>query len=225
MAHQHNHSHEHDHSHFHYHANERSTRIVVLISAATMLLELLYGYQTKSIALIMEGWHMLSHVLVLLLAWAAYIYIGRRGKEVMPEQRHRVIALSSFASSITLLLVTIFMMYESVLKFMHLEVDVSTGALVVAIIGLVVNGLSAYFLHREEEKWDLNLRAAYMHVLSDVLLSVLAIVSLLAAQYFQLYILDPICGLLGALVILKWSVELIRKSWVEVVGFRNKHSH
>lgn len=220
MAHQHNHTHEHDHSHFHHHANERSTRIVVIISAATMLLELFFGYQTKSIALVMEGWHMLSHVLVLLLAWVAYIYIGRKGKEVTPEQRQRVIALSSFASSITLLLVTMFMIYESALKFIHLEVDASMGALVVALIGLVVNGLSAYFLHREEEKLDLNLQAAYLHVLSDVLLSVLAIISLLAAKYFGLYILDPICGLLGALVILKWGIELIRKSWVEVLGVK-----
>lgn len=224
MAQEHTHHHEHDHTHFHHHANERSTRIVVFISAATMLLELGFGYQTKSIALIMEGWHMLSHVLVLLLAWMAYIYIRRGHQKVSDAQRHRVIALSSFASAITLLLVTVFMIYESCLKFWHLEVDASTGAIVVAVIGLVVNGFSAYFLHREEEKMDLNLQAAYLHVLSDVLLSVLAIVSLLAAKYFDLYILDPICGILGALVILKWSVELISKSWVEVLGFR-KHSH
>ncbi len=225
MAHQHNHSHEHDHSHFHHHANERSTRIVVLISVATMVLELVFGYQTQSISLIMEGWHMLSHVLVLMLAWVAYVYIRRRGQQVSDAQRHRVIALSSFASSITLLLVTLFMIYESVLKFWHPEIDFSTGALIVAVIGLVVNGLSAYFLHREEEKSDLNMQAAYRHVLSDVLLSVLAIVSLLAAEYFGWYLLDPICGLLGAAVILKWSVELIRKSWVEVLGLRTKHTH
>ena len=217
MAHIHKH---HEHSHFHIHANERSTRIVVIISFVTMFLELFFGYQTKSIALIMDGWHMLSHVLVLMLTWLAYIYIRYKHKQISDAQNHRVIALSSFASSIILLVITLFMIYESVGKFFNLTVDVTYAALLVSVIGLVVNGVSAYFLHREEEKMDLNLRAAYLHVLSDVLLSVLAIFSLLAAKYFGLYILDPICGLLGAIVILKWGIELIRKSWVEVLEIR-----
>ncbi|MBS1596232.1 MAG: cation transporter [Bacteroidetes bacterium] len=214
----HDHQHNHEHSHYHLHSNQRSTQIVVLISVATMLLELYYGYASQSVALMMEGWHMLSHVLVLALAWAAYVYLKSRHKENNHKLQKRVLSLSAFASSIVLLLVTIVMVYESIEKFLHADIDVTDGALAVAVIGLVVNAISAYFLHREEEHHDLNMRAAYLHVVSDILISVFAIISLLAARWLGWKLVDPICGLLGAVIILKWAIELIRKSWVEIVG-------
>lgn len=215
------HHHHHDHSHYHIHANERSTRVVVLVSFCTMLIELYFGYVTNSKTLMMDGWHMLSHVLVLLLAWSAYFYIKQKGNEITHAQQHKVISLSGFAGAVIMLLITCSMIYESVTGFFHeKEIDVSIEALLVAVIAIVVNGASAFFLHREEEKADVNLRAAYLHVLSDVVLSVFAIVSLLAVKYFGLVILDSALALLGALVILKWSVELIRKSWSEVLELR-----
>jgi cation diffusion facilitator family transporter len=211
------HEHHHDHTHYHHHSNQRSTQIVVFISAITMLLELYFGYKSNSVALLIEGWHMLSHVLVLILAWLAYFYIIQKRGVLTHKMEHRILALSSFASSIVLLVVTLVMVVESIQKFFQLEVDVSLEALVVAVVGLGVNGASAYFLHREEEKMDTNLRAAYIHVLSDVVLSVLAIISLFAAKYFGWYILDPICGLIGSVIIIKWAAELIRKSWADIV--------
>jgi cation diffusion facilitator family transporter len=219
MAHQHDH-HGHEHSHYHIHTNELRTRIVVLISVVTMGLELFAGYRANSIALIMDGWHMLSHVLVLMLAWGAYFYIQRGNKQITHRQQHKVIALSGFASSTILLVITGLMIKESIEKFYHLEVAATNEAFLIAGIGLVVNGTSAYLLHREEEKMDLSLRAAYLHVLADVVLSVLALVSLVAARQFNLFILDPICGLLGAVIILRWAIGLIKRSWVEVLELR-----
>lgn len=217
------HDHHHDHSHYHLHTNQRSTQIVVMLSVVTMLLELYFGYRSQSVALMMEGWHMMSHVLVLALAWLAYAYLKRRHKENNHRLQTRVLSLSAFASSIVLLVVTIGMIYESILKFSHPDLDVTDGALIVAVIGLVVNGISAFFLHREEDHHDLNMRAAYLHVVSDVVISIFAIVSLFAARWFGWVIIDPVCGLISALIILKWAVELIRKSWVEIVGIEHKH--
>ncbi|MCW3124925.1 MAG: zinc transporter ZitB [Bacteroidetes bacterium] len=216
MSHDHDHSHE--HSHYHLHTNQRSTQIVVLLSVVTMLLELYFGYASQSVALMMEGWHMLSHVLVLFLAWLAYAYLKRRHRENNQKLQRRVLSLSAFASSIVLLLVTIVMIYESIEKFFNADIDVTNGALIVAVIGLIVNGISAYFLHREEGHHDLNMRAAYLHVVSDVIISIFAIVSLYAAKWYGWKIIDPICGLISAIIILKWAIELIRKSWVEIVG-------
>jgi cation diffusion facilitator family transporter len=211
-------AHEHEHSHYHLHTNQRSTQIVVVLSAFTMLLELYFGYTTHSVALMMDGWHMLSHVLVLALAWAAYAYLRQKHKEKNHKLEHKVLSLSAFGSSIVLLLVTIAMIYESIEKFNHPDIDVTLGAMAVAVIGLVINGVSAFFLHREEDHKDLNMRAAYLHVMSDVVISIFAIISLLAAKLLGYVILDPICGLLGAVIILKWAVELIRKSWDEIVN-------
>ncbi|MFN8285586.1 MAG: cation diffusion facilitator family transporter [Chitinophagales bacterium] len=212
------HHHNHEHSHYHIHSNERSTRIVVFISFVTMLLELYYGYAANSKTLIMEGWHMLSHVLVLLLAWGAYFYIKQKHGAITHEQQHRVISLAGFASAVVMLVVTVSMIYETLYRFMDLQVEVSIEAFAVAFIGLVVNGLSAYFLHREEEKWDINMQAAYLHVLSDVVISLFAIVALIAAKYFDFKILDSILAIVGALVILRWAMGLIHKSWNEVLG-------
>ncbi|HRG88482.1 MAG TPA: cation diffusion facilitator family transporter [Chitinophagales bacterium] len=224
MAHNHQHGHHHHHhSHYHIHANERSTRIVVLISFCTMLLELYFGYMVNSKTLIMDGWHMLSHVLVLLLAWGAYFYILRNKSEITHAQEHKVISLSGFASAVIMLLITLGMIYESATGFFEAHAEVTNEALLVAVIAVVVNGISAFFLHREEEKADVNLRAAYLHVIADVILSIFAIISLLAIKYFDFKILDSILALFGALVILKWSIDLIRKSWVEVLGLRHKH--
>jgi cation diffusion facilitator family transporter len=212
--------HHHEHSHYHIHSKERSTRIVVLISFFTMLLELYYGYTANSKTLIMDGWHMLSHVLVLMLAWAAYFYIRKRGREITHDKQSKVIALSGFASAVIMLLITLFMIYESVKVFFDLDVEVTNETLLVAIIGLLVNGASAYFLHREEEKTDVNLQAAYLHVVADVLLSFLAIVSLVFARYTDIKILDSVFALVGAAIILKWSIGLIRKSWNEILELR-----
>lgn len=213
--------HHHEHSHYHIHTKERSTRIVVGISICTMLVLLYAGYVTNSKTLLMEGWHMLSHVLVLMLAWFAYLYIRIRKNEISHELEHRIISLCGFASAVIMLSITGFMIYEAIEKFFVHDVDATNEAILVAVIAIFVNGLSAYFLHREEEKSDLNLQAAYIHVMSDVVLSVFAVIALVAIRLFDLRILDSVFALLGSLIILKWSADLIRKSWREVLFNRS----
>jgi len=212
MAHEH-----HDHSHYHIHTNERSTKIVVALSIVTMALELYFGYANHSVALTMDGWHMLTHVRVVSLAWAAYWYLKEKHKENNHKLKEKVISLSAFASAVVLLVVTVMMIIESVKKFFNLDIDASDSALLVSVIGLLVNGASAYFLHREEDHQDLNMQAAYLHVVSDIVISVFAIIALFAARFFDLKILDPICGLLSALIIIRWAIDLIRKSWKQIV--------
>lgn len=191
--------------------------MVVALSAITMLGELYFGYKAGSVALIMEGWHMMSHVLVILLAWGAYWYALHRHGSVSHQQEHRIFAVSAFASALVLLTVTLFMVWDAVEQLRSPNIADANGALLVAFIGLLVNGISAFFLHREEEKTDLNLRAAYLHVMSDVVISVLAIVALLGADLTGWLWLDPVCALLGAAIIAKWSVDLISSSGKEVL--------
>lgn len=212
------HHHHHDHVHYHRQANERSTQIVVVISVVAMLLELSVGYSTKSVTLIMDGWHMLSHVLVLLLAWAAYLYIRLSKSELTQQKEQRILALSGFASAVILLMVTGFMIYEAIEHFIKPEVVVTKESFFVAFFSLLVNAVSAYVLHREEEKMDLTLKAAYIHVLSDVVLSCLALLSLSAIYFANIIWLDPLLGLVGSAVILRWSIGLISKSWREALS-------
>ncbi len=212
------HSHDHDHSHYHHHSQERSTRIVVFISFITMILELYFGKMANSRALWMDGLHMLTHVLVLVISWFAYLYIRMKAQELTHEKKHRVVSLAGFASAIILLVVTLWGLYETVFPHEHEGIKIGEQALLIACIGLVVNGVSAYLLHREEEHTDHNLKAAYLHVLSDVMLSFLAILSIVVGMYTGITWLDVACAVIGSVVILQWSIGLIRKSWREALG-------
>lgn len=185
-----------------------------------MLTELYFGYKSNSRALIMDGWHMLSHVMVLGLAWVAYAYIKHKKGDITHKQQHKVISLSGFASAVVMLVITLHLIYESVEKFSTHTVAAGNETIGIACIALLVNGVSAFFLHREEEKRDVNLHAAYLHVLSDVVLSFFAIISLLAVRFFDFKILDTVLSIAGAAIILKWSIELIRKSWREVLELK-----
>ncbi len=212
-------AHEHNHQHYHFHLHETKTRIAVVLSVFTMLAELGAGYAIHSVSLIMEGWHMLSHVMVLLLANLAYVYLRTRRKPLDESRQRRVLALAGFASAVSLLIITLWMMLESYRKWVSSEMEVTSVAFGIAVIGLLVNGLSAYLLHQEEET-DFNLRAAYLHVLADMLLSFFAILSLAGAKFMGWMWIDPITGFLGALILLRWTYDLIRDSWNKILEFR-----
>ena len=212
-------AHNHSHQHYHHHLHEYKTRLAVGLSVITMLAELTAGYAIHSVSLIMEGWHMLSHVMVLLLANLAYVYLRSRRRQLDESRQKRVLALAGFASAVSLLIITLWMMIESYRKWVSTEMEVTTVAFAIAVIGLLVNGLSAYLLHQEEET-DYNLRAAYLHVLADMLLSFFAIVSLAGAKYLGWMWIDPITGFLGALILLRWTYDLIRDSWNKILELR-----
>jgi cation diffusion facilitator family transporter len=209
-------SHHHEHSdHHHLRSNENITAIAVFLSIGAMVLELYYGYKINSVALIMDGWHMLTHVLVLTLAWLTYKLIDWKVFSGIHE--HKILSGSGFISALFLLLITVWMMAESAMKLMKPEMDVTTGALLTAVIGLIVNGVSAIILHRghEHDHDDINLYAAYLHVLADVVLSLFAIVALFSAKYLEINWMDAVCGIVASAIILKWSFSLLKKSWTD----------
>ncbi len=225
--HEHVHSH-HDHSHSHTHEDhshehEQRTRWVVYLTAATMAVEIFFGYWTGSMALLADGYHMASHVLALGLSWAAYIAARRYSEsDKCSFSKPRLLALSGFSSAIILLVIAVIMAVESVSRFFNpIEIKFSE-AIFVAVVGLLVNALSALFLHHGHEHHDHNIRSAYLHVLADGLTSVTAIIALLAGMYFKLYSLDSISGIISSAVITKWSYGLIKGSGRELIDFKTK---
>jgi cation diffusion facilitator family transporter len=207
--------HHHHHDHHHLQSNEKLTAIAIFLSIGAMGLELFYGYKINSVALIMDGWHMLTHVLVLGLAWLTYKLIDLGVFSGIHE--HKVLSASGFISAFILLSVTLWMLIESFTKFMKPDIDVTMGALLTSVIGLVVNGVSAFILHKghEHDHADINLHAAYLHVLSDVVLSIFAIIALISARYFNIDWMDAVCGIVASLIILKWSAALLKKSYTD----------
>ena len=208
--------------------NERRTWFVVGLTAAMMVVELAAGSIFGSMALLADGWHMSTHAAALSIAGVAY-GLARRyaADERFSFGTGKLGDLAGFTSALILLGVALFIAYELLVRLVVAPVSIVFGeATLVATIGLVVNLISAGLLfdpghhdhdhHRHEpghvHRHDANLRGAYLHVLADALTSVLAIAALLAGWFFGWAWLDPAVGMLGAVLIARWSIGLIRST-------------
>lgn len=199
---------------------ETRARLAAIITAIFMVVEIGCGIAYGSMALLADGVHMATHVGALGLAAGAY-WLARRhsGNARFTFGSGKFGDLAAFASAIILGVTALVVAVESVQR-MITPGDVRYGdALLIAVIGLVVNLVCAVILKDSHHGHshgghghDNNMRAAYLHVLADAATSVLAIVALAAGYYFGLAILDPLSGLVGAAVIAAWSYGLIRDS-------------
>lgn len=207
---------------------ERRTRLVVLLTAVMMVVEIAAGYLFGSMALLADGWHMGTHVAALAISLFAYRY----ARENADNPRFsfgtgKVTALGGFASAITLAMVALLMGVESVERLIAPEAIRFNQAILVAVVGLAVNLLSAWLLHgggthahhhhedhhgHHHHHHDHNLRAAYLHVIADALTSVLAIVALIAGKYFGWIWMDAFMGIVGAVLITRWSIGLLQET-------------
>lgn len=223
MSEHHKHTHQHSHTHTHVHINERKTRWVVYLTAFTMVLEIVFGYYTNSMALLADGFHMSTHAFALGLAWIAYI-ISRKysNHSKFSFSSKKLLSLSGYSSALFLVVIAVLMAIESVNRLLNPLVIKFEEAIFVASIGLVVNVVSAFILQHDEHHSDHNIKAAYLHVIADALTSVTAIIALVGGMIWSIYSLDAISGILSAIVITKWSVDLIRNSGKDLIDFERR---
>lgn len=226
------HAHVHDHVFLGaaHEENARRTLWVVALTVVMMVGEIAAGYITGSMALLADGFHMATHAGALGIAAAAYGYARRHAT----SQRYsfgtgKVGDLGGFASALILGLVALAIGVESVMRLLQPSAVQFGTATLIAVVGLLVNIISAVLLghghsHRHADQHDQhghshahvqhgsdnNLRSAYVHVIADALTSVLAIVALLAGRYLGWVWLDPVMGIVGAVVIARWAWSLLR---------------
>jgi cation diffusion facilitator family transporter len=199
---------------------EQRTKIIVILTAITMVVEISFGYYTNSMALLADGWHMGSHVFALGLTWLAYV-ISRRfaDSDHFRFDRDKFLSLTGYTSALVLLGFAFFVGWKSVARFITPMPIRYLEAVIVAVIGLMVNIVSAWYLHHDHEHHDHNIRAAYLHVLADGMTSLAAIIALTGGMLFDLPALDSISGIICSLVIVKWSFDLIKSSGKRLIGF------
>jgi len=204
------------------HSHENKTRLVVFLTAITMVVEITYGIITNSIALLADGIHMGSHVGALGLSWLAYIYIrNNKNNPHFKSGTNKILSLSAFSSGIILLIFALFIIVQSVERFLSPANIAFNEAIIVAIIGLIINIISAIVLHHSEEHSDHNIKAAYLHVLADTLTSLIAIVGLILAKYLSFNHFDTVGGLIGAAVIIKWAIGLLKTTGAELLDYKS----
>lgn len=184
-----------------------------------MLVELLYGYLSGSLALTADGWHMGSHAVALGLAVFAYQFARKHAaNRRFTFGTGKVSPLAAYTSALVLMGIAASMIWQAIERLMAPIPVQFNEALVVACIGLAFNLVSAMMLnpnnheHEHDHGHDHNLRAAYVHVLADALTSMLAIVALAGGKWYGWGWLDPAVGLLGALIIVRWAWRLMHST-------------
>lgn len=199
--------------------NRRRTGWVVILTAVTMVIEIIAGWLTGSMALMADGIHMGSHVLAIGLSWAAYVLVQRLSSNPsFTGNKDKVLTLSGYTSGLILLIFAGMIIAGAIGRFINPRVIEYREAILIAFIGLGVNILSAFLLHHDHEEKDNNIRAAYLHVLADAVTSVAAIIGLIVAMIWGLPYVDAIAALISSAVIIKWSLGLLRDSGRELIS-------
>jgi len=211
--------------------NERRSWAVVALCGTMMVAEIVGGLSWGSMALIADGLHMSTHAGALVIAAFAYSYARRHARdERFAFGTGKLGDLAAFSSALILAMIALLIGYESIGRLLQ-PVSIAFGeAIPLAAVGLIVNLVSAWLLHDDHEEdhgahdhphtehgphhrhTDHNLRAAYIHVIADAAVSVLAVIGLTAAWLLGWVWLDPVMGIVGMLVIANWSWNLIRAS-------------
>ena len=203
---------------------ERNTRRVIVLTLSMMIIEITAGYLFGSMALLADGWHMGTHAVALGITAFAYYYARRHSDN--PNYSFgtgKVGVLGGFTSAVVLAVIALLIGVESIQRLVSPQPIRFNEAIAVAFVGLVVNVISAFLLqekhdhhhghehdHEHTDKFrDHNLRAAYFHVLADALTSVLAIIALFTGKAFGWIWMDPIMGIVGALIISRWAYGLL----------------
>lgn len=205
---------------------KKRTMAVIIITLITMAAEIYFGIISHSMALTADGFHMGTHALALAITFIVCIFAIK-----YKDKTEKLNALGGYTSAILLGFTSLAIIYESVERFFKpLEISF-TDAILVAVIGLVVNLICIMVMgghhhhhdchhSHEKENENLNFKAAYLHILADAFTSILAIAALLLGKYFGLVFLDPCIGILGGLIIAKWAVDLIKSSSLILLDFK-----
>ena len=199
---------------------ERRTLIVIALTGVTMVGEILAGLAFGSMALLADGLHMASHTVALGITAYAYAYARRHAlDERFCFGTGKVNALGGFSGAVLLAVFAVYMAYESVARFLQPVVIDFDWAILVAVLGLAVNVVSAFVLGsrghaggHDRHHHDHNLRSAYLHVLADAVTSLAAIVALLAGKFLRQEWMDPAMGVAGSLLVARWSWGLLRQA-------------
>ncbi|NOU69494.1 cation diffusion facilitator family transporter [Paenibacillus sp. LMG 31461] len=208
--HDHHHGHGHHHGHHHGHSGNKQGLLIALgITASIMVLELVGGLWTNSLALLSDSGHMLSDAGALALSLLALWFTAKPSSARLSFGFHRIEILAALFNAVTLFVIAGLIIWEAIDRFRHPAAVASGSMMLIACIGLIANLLSAWSLMRKGDvHGNLNLRSAYLHILGDALGSVGAIIAGAVMLLFGWYVADPIISIIVSLLILRgaWGV-------------------
>jgi cobalt-zinc-cadmium efflux system protein len=222
--------HDHDHGHGHGHGHHRGDpsqqgrvfAIAITLNAAFVTIEFIYGFVANSTALIADAGHNLSDVLGLFLAWGAAVLARKAPSQRYTYGLRSTSILAALANAMLLFVASGAIAWEAVQRFYHPPVVAGFTVMLVAAIGIGVNGFSAW-LFMKGSKTDLNMRGAYLHMAADAAVSLGVVLAGIAMMFTGWYWLDPIVSLLIVAVILISTWGLLKQSVQLALGAVPSH--
>jgi cobalt-zinc-cadmium efflux system protein len=214
------HDHEHDHGHDHSHGHEklrapaggqRDLLIALSITVLMMIAEVVGGILSNSLALLSDAGHMFTDNLALLLSFFAMKFATMPATERKTFGFYRLEILAALLNGIVLVLVSLYIMYESYLRMIHPQHVAGQLMLIVAFLGLVANVIGAFFLFKHSHA-SLNIRGAYLHILGDALASIGVVIGGVIIIYSGWYLIDPILSMVISLIIIYGAWSLVKES-------------
>lgn len=221
--------------------NERLSKYVVAITLITMLVEIITGYLSGSMALLADGWHMGPHAFAIAIGLGAYFMSRKYARSTrFSFGTGKICILASYSSAILLAVAAVLMIFESVGRIIN-PVEISYNeAILIAVIGLAVNIVCAILLHngdghrhhghehhdhKKHSHKDHNLKAAYIHVIADALTSITAIVALIIARFTGWKFMDPVMGIAGGFLICIWAWNLLKDTGLLLLDYNNTDAY
>lgn len=209
MGHEH---HGHDHNHVHTN-NKKILLISFIIITLFMIVEVIGGYVTNSLALLSDAGHMLSDAISLFIALMAFKFGERVANQHKTYGYRRFEILAAFINGILLIAISLYIFYEAISRFINPPEVASTGMLIISTIGLIVNLVIAWLMFKgSDTKNNLNMRGAFIHVLGDLLGSVGAIVAAIIMIIFGWKLADPIASVIVAMLIIRSGYDVTKSA-------------
>ncbi|MDD5730767.1 MAG: cation diffusion facilitator family transporter [Candidatus Omnitrophica bacterium] len=198
--------------HLHHKTNKiRRLKAALILTAVGMVIEFAGGFLTNSLALISDAWHMLTHLFSLGMSYLAILLALRPVSKKRTYGFYRAEVLVAFINGIVLIFISAYLVYESVTRFLAPSAVRATEMLIVAGLGLIINGASTLLLAKVSNE-DLNIRSAFLHEIGDMLSSVAVVAAGFLILYSKNYIIDPIISFAICILIVIWAINLIKES-------------
>ncbi len=199
------------HSHDHRGTDKKVLKWALAITLITMFLEFFYGFLSNSLALISDAIHMFTHSFALIISLVAIIIASKKAPLSKTFGFYRIEVLAAFINGITIILSIAWIIYEAIERFFNPQmIDIKT-AMIVAVIGLVINIITGVIL-MQGDKNNINLKSAFVHMLSDALSSVAIIIGYVVIYFTSWYFIDMILAVIVAMVIAKWAIDILKNS-------------
>jgi cobalt-zinc-cadmium efflux system protein len=205
------HSHGHSHGHGHTDLSRKNLLLVTVLNLVITIAEIVGGILSNSLALLSDAIHNLGDTFAILLAYIANKISGRKANEQKTFGYKRVEILAALFNAITLIVIIIFIFREAIIRFQHPEPIKGLLMFVVALIGLLAN-LVAVLLLKVDSKKNINIKAAYLHLLGDTVSSFAVILGSVLIYFFEVYWLDPVLTILIGVYILKETFSVLKQA-------------